>query len=151
MGAQSVSAPKPSVSLPLFYLDQDQGRPTTYEVTHEQAKLMRDAGRGKFINRGRAFQLYEPTPLRQSFICSASADSTASISVSESQANVGITSNNGTPNEPALRHVVKRAQQKINAIGRRLEGTFDSKATLAFGAWSWPIYRPDAPVARLEV
>jgi len=149
-GISSIQPPKPSISLPLFYLDQDQGRPTTYEVTHQQAKLMRDAGRGKFINRGRAFQLCEPAPLRQSFLCSASADSTASISVSEIHANVGITSNNGSPNEPALRHVVKRAQQKINAIGRRLEGTFDPKATLAFGAWSWPIYRPGTSIARVQ-
>jgi ABC-type sugar transport system ATPase subunit len=146
----TAQAAKPaSLPLPLFYLDQNQGLATAYEVTHEQATAMKAAGRGKFINRGKAFQLCEPAPLRQNFVCSASTDSTASISVNEIEANVGITSNNGSPNEPALRHVVKRAQQKIKAIGRHLEGTFDSKAPLAFGAWSWPVYRSGA-TAQLE-
>jgi hypothetical protein len=80
-------------------------------------------------------------PVRLNFICSKSTDSTASISPSEIYANVGITPNNGSPNEPSLRHLVVRAQQKIQAIGRRLEGTFDSKATLAFGAPSWLVYK----------
>jgi len=125
----------------LYYLDQNQGGATSYEVTHAQATAMKAAGRGQFINRGKAFQLYESAPQRLNFICSGSTDSTASISLSEIQANVGITSNNGSPNEPALRHVVNRAQQKVHAIGRHLEGTFDSKAPLAFGAPSWPIDR----------
>jgi hypothetical protein len=128
----------PPKSVPLYYLDQNQGCLTSYEVTHAQAVAMKDAGRGQFINRGKAFQLYESAPRRLNFFCSASTDSTASISLSEIQANVGITSNCATPDEPALRHVVKRAQQKIRAIGRRQEGTFDPKAPLAFGAPSWP-------------
>jgi hypothetical protein len=125
--------------VPLYYLDQNQGGSTVYEVTRAQAKAMKDAGRGKYINRGKAFQLHESSPLRLNFVCSASSDSTASISPSEMLANVGITSNNGSPNEPALRHVVKRAKQKIDAMGRHEEGTFDPRAPLAFGAGSWPV------------
>lgn len=130
--------------VPLYYLDQNQGGATAYEVTRAQATAMKAAGRGKFINRGKAFQLCELAPLRLTFACSASTDSSASISPSEMLANVGITSNNGTPNEPALRHIVKRAKQKINAMGLRLEGTFDPRAPLAFGAASWSV-QADAP------
>lgn len=130
--------------VPLYYLDQNQGGATDYEVTHAQACAMKNAGRGRFINRGKAFQLGELAPLRLNFICSKSTDSTASISPSEIYANVGITSNNGSPNEPPLRHIVVRAKQKIEAIGRRLEHTFDSKAQLAFGAPSWLVYKANA-------
>ncbi len=130
--------------VPLYYLDQNQGGATPYEVTRAQAKAMKDAGRGKFINRGKAFQLCESSPIRHNFLCSTSSESTASISLSEIFANVGITANNGSPNEPSLRHVVVRAQQKVHAIGRRLEGTFDPKAPLAFGAPSWPVSQANA-------
>jgi hypothetical protein len=131
----------PSKDLPLFYLDQNQSGSTVYEVTRVQAAAMKEAGRGRFINRGKAFQLSEASPVRLNFICSLSTDSTASISPSEMEANVGITPNNGSPNEPALRHIVVRAQQKVHAIGGRLEGTFDPRAPLAFGAPSWPVSR----------
>jgi hypothetical protein len=133
-------------SIALFYLDQNQSGSTPYEVLRTQAMAMKAAGRGKFINHGRAFQLCESAPLRQTFSCSASPDSSASISVSEIQANVGITSNNTSPNEPPMRHVVLRAQQKVQAIGRHMIGTFDPKAPLAFGSWCWP--RPIAPPAQ---
>lgn len=131
----------PSDAVPLFYLDQNQSGSTPYEVTHVQAGAMKDAGRGRFINRGKAFQLAERAPIRLNFVCSVSTDSTASISPSEMEANVGITPNNGSPNEPALRHIVVRAQQKIRAIGQHQKDTFDSKAALAFGAISWPVSR----------
>lgn len=125
--------------MPLYYLDQNQGGSTPYQVTGAQALAMHGAGRGRFINHRKAFQLGELAPLRQNFICSLSTDSSASISPSEMEANVGITPNNSSPNEPALRHLVQRAQQKIRAIGERLEHTFDAKAPLAFGASSWPL------------
>lgn len=131
----------PEKSVPLFYIDQNQSGSTVYEVTGAQAVAMRNAGRGRFINRGKAFQLCEMAPLRQDFICSMSTQSTASISPSEMEANVGITPNNGSPNEPALRHIVIRAQQKVHAIGRLLVGSVDSKAPLAFGAPSWLVSR----------
>jgi hypothetical protein len=134
--AASFARPAPE-SVPLFYVDQNQSGSTPYEVTGAQAVAMRNAGRGRFINRGKAFQLCEMAPLRQQFFCSMSTESTASISPSEMEANVGITPNNGSPNEPALRHIVIRAQQKVHAIGRRLVGSVDSKAPLAFGAPSW--------------
>jgi hypothetical protein len=122
-------------SIPLYHLNQNQSLATRYEVTKIQAFAMQAAGRGKFINHKRAFQLAELEPLLHQFVCSSSSDSRASISLSEIQANVGITPNSASPNEPPLRHLVLRAQQKINAIGRRLEGTYDPKAPLAFGSW----------------
>ena len=53
-------------------------------------------------------------------------DSSASISLAEMKANVGITEDEaGTP---VPRHIVQRARQKIRAIGMRLEaGGFDSR------------------------
>ena len=136
-----------SEGVPLYYFDQNQSAATTYQVTRSQATAMKDAERGRFINRGKAFQLYESAPLRINFICSDSTDSTASISPSEIWANVGITSNCGEPDLPALRHVVIRAQQKVHAIGRRLAGTFDARAPLAFGAPSWPIEQANRATA----
>lgn len=128
-----------TIWIPLFYVDQNQSSPTPYQVTKEQALAMQAAGRGQFINHKKAFQLCERSPVRLNFTCSASTDSTASISLSEMEANVGITPNNGSPNEPALRHIVIRAKQKIRAIGGRLDGTYDARAPLAFGAVSWPL------------
>jgi hypothetical protein len=131
-------------SLPLFYLDQNQSEPTPYSVTREQADKMKAAGRGKYIYHSKAFQLGELAPApRHRYIPSLSADSSPSISVNEMQANAGVPGD--TPGADLPRHVKQRARQKIHAIGRRLEGTFDPKAPLAFGARSWPIYRSDLP------
>jgi len=130
-----IPAPVEVESIALYYMDQNQSLATRYEVTRVQAQAMKAAGRGRFINRGKTFQLFEMQPMLHSFVCSSSTDSRASISLSEIQANVGITPNSASPNEPPLRHLVLRAQQKINAIGRRLEGTYDPKAPLAFGSW----------------
>lgn len=134
---KKTDAPADAVRVPLFYLDQNQSLPTVYSVTAAQAEAMKTAGRGRFINRGRAFQLCERSPASVNFVCSQSGDSDPSISCPEMQANVGITANQ--PGEswkdsaPALRHVVDFAQKKIRAIGRREDGTFDEKAPLAFG------------------
>ena len=135
-------------TLPLFYLDQNQSEPTCYSVTRDQADKMKDAGRGKFINQHKAFQLCELAPApRHRYVCSESPDSTASISVTEMQANAGVPPD--TPGSYLPRHVRERARQKINAIGGRLEGTFDRKAALAFGAPSWPIQEA-AAAAQME-
>jgi hypothetical protein len=129
--------------LPLFYLDQNQSQQTPYSVTREQADKMKDAGRGKFIYHHKAFQLCEFAPApRHRYVCSESPDSTASISLSEMQAFAGVPSD--TPGSHLPRHLEQRARQKVNAIGRRLEGTFDPKAPLAFGARSWPVYERNA-------
>jgi hypothetical protein len=100
---------------------------------------MKGAGRGRFINHRKAFQLIELRPVQHRFIPSLSHDSSASISVTEMRANVGEPSD--TPGAELPRHIMQRAQQKIRAIGTRLQGTFDSRAPLAFGAWSWPVHR----------
>jgi hypothetical protein len=129
--------------LPLYYLDQNQSQTTPYSVTREQADKMKGAGRGKFIYHHKAFQLCEPAPApRHRYVCSESPDSTASISLSEMQAFAGVPSD--TPGSHLPRHIEQRARQKVNAIGRRLEGTFDAKAPLAFGAPSWPVYEWNA-------
>lgn len=132
--------------LPLFYLDQNQSEATCYSVTRDQADKMKAAGRGKYINHSQAFQLCELAPVRHRFVCSESVDSAASISVTEMQANAGVPPD--TPGSSLPRHVRQRAEQKIKAIGGRLEGTFDSKATLAFGAPSWPVKETAVLAAR---
>jgi hypothetical protein len=89
------------------------------------------------VHHGKAFQLYRrgPEPERR-YTPSKSGDSDRSISLAEMQANVGITANqtgaDWRESAPALRHVVQRAQQKIRAIGRREEGTYDEKSPLPF-------------------
>jgi hypothetical protein len=134
-----------AVALPLFYRDQNQGVPSSYSVTRAQANAMRDAGRGRFINRGLAFQLDELSPERPRFTPSQSGESDTSISMAEMEANVGIAGDlkDWQEESPAPRHVVDRAQKKIRAIGRRDEGTFDEKAPLAFGSWGG-VYPADA-------
>jgi hypothetical protein len=140
--ARTAASIKAASNVPLFYLDQNQSEATTYQVTRDQADKMKAAGRGKYINHSKAFQLYESAPApRLRYVCSESPDSTASISLSEMQAFAGVPSD--TPGSYLPRHLVVRARQKIHAIGRRLAGTFDTKAPLAFGAWSWPVYRAD--------
>jgi hypothetical protein len=132
-----------AAALPLFYLDQNQSETTPYSVTCDQADKMKDAGRGRYINHGKAFQLWESAPApRHRYVCSESPDSAASISVTEMQANAGVPAD--TPGSHLPRHLIKRAQQKVHAIGHRLTGTFDTKATLAFGASSWPIAQREA-------
>lgn len=143
--AEAVNA-KEKAAVPLFYLDQNQSGATPYEVTAEQAAAMKAAGRGKFINRGKAFQLCESAPVGRSFVPSESYDSTASISVSEMLANAGVPAS--TPGADLPRHLAQRARQKVQAIGGRLDGTFDRKATLAFGAPSWPVYAANVSLAQ---
>jgi hypothetical protein len=141
---ESAGAIESRSEVPLFYLDQNQSEPTNYQVTLEQARKMKDAGRGQFMNHAKAFQLWESAPApRHRYVCSESPDSSASISVTEMQANAGVPSD--TPGSHLPRHIMKRARQKIHAIGRRLQGTFDSKAPLAFGAFSWPVYKTNLP------
>jgi hypothetical protein len=110
---------------------------TNFSVTAAQAEAMKEAGRGRYINRGRAFQLCEAAPVSPRFTPSQSGESDASISMTEMEANVGIAGDlkDWREEAPAPRHIVERAQKKIRAIGRHDEGTFDDKAPLAFGAW----------------
>jgi hypothetical protein len=130
MERTAVSAGAP---VPVFYNEQDQnGQPCTV-ATRDELKVLKRKGEGKFINRGKAFRLNRrgPTPPPQRYSPSLSTPSDASISVGEIRANVGEPAD--TPGAEIARHVVKRAQEKIRAIGAREEGTFDQKAVLAFG------------------
>jgi hypothetical protein len=122
-------------TIPAFYFDQDQGgRPTCF-LTHGLAVELKRLDRGRFICHGKKFRFEAQAPRRATdffFVPSESVESSASISPAELLANVGITEDEaGTP---APRHIVQRARQKIRAIGARLEGSFDSKAPLAFGS-----------------
>jgi hypothetical protein len=130
--SRAVGAPP---SVPLFYIDQNQSMPTPYSVTQAQADAMKAAGRGRYINRCKAFQLCELAPVSPRFTPSLTADSAASISLAEMEANVGIAGDlkDWREEAPAPRHLVQRAQQKVKAIGRHDKDTFDDKATLAFG------------------
>jgi hypothetical protein len=131
--------PRPSEELPVFYNEQDlNGTPCSMATRYELQKL-KARGEGKFVSHGKAFRLNRrgPAPPPARFSPSLSPDSTASISVAEVRANVG--EPDVTPGAEIPRHIVKRAQQKIRAIGLRLEGTYDPRAVLAFG--SWPVYQ----------
>lgn len=134
---QGGAAPVTS-SLPLYYLDQNQSLATVYSATQQQCELMKAAGRGRYITHGKAFQLCELAPApRNPYACSESPDSSASISVSEMKANVGEPGE--TPGADLPRHIMVRAQQKLYTIGHHEDGSYDSKAPLAFGAPSWPV------------
>lgn len=106
------------------------------ELSYEQARKMRNASMGKFENHGKSFRLFEARhrEVPRAPVPSTSPDSSAAISPSEMHANVGITQ--GSPGEPAAKHIVDRAQNKIRAIGRRDLGTYDTRAPLAFSAHS---------------
>jgi hypothetical protein len=136
--------------IPVFYNEQDQTGKPCATVTRDEARDLKSAGEGKFIARGKAFQLGRrgPAPARLSFRPSLSNDSDASISVNEMRANVGEPAD--TPGAEIPRHIVQRANQKIRAIGRRESGTFDSRAPLAFGASSWPIEGPGSSARQME-
>jgi hypothetical protein len=121
-------------AVPAFWFDQDDATEPCCILTREQAHLMKAAKLGKFENHGRTFRLAQsaPEPVQFRFTPSESVDSAASISLAEMKANAGITKDeDGTP---APRHIVQRARQKVRAIGRRIEGSFDAKAPLAFGS-----------------
>jgi hypothetical protein len=127
--------------LPVFYNEQDQSGKPCGELSRGECWDLKRSGEGKFINRGAAFQLNRrgPAPPQPRFTPSLRSPSDASISLTEMRANVGEPSD--TPGAEIPRHVMTRARQKINAIGRHEPETFDTKAPLAFGAQSWPLYR----------
>ena len=123
--------PETALATPLFYQDQDQGAPSPYSVTMPQASAMLAAGRGHYIHHKKAFQLHERSPQGPRVPPSDSGNSDASIAVNEMRANVG-----EPPPEPGssiASGTVKRAQQKVRAIGRYEIGTTDTKAPLARG------------------
>jgi len=121
-------------NVPAFLWEQSDTEKPYCLLTRDQAREMKRAGRGKFENHGHSFRLLDSVPHEATgfFITSESTESSESISLAEMKANVGITEND--PEQPALRGVVHHAQQKVRAIGRRLEGTFDDKSPLAFGS-----------------
>lgn len=120
--------------VPLFYLEQDAATeaPGKGQLTRGEARELKAAGLGVFIDHGQAFRLFEsvPAPPRPP-VPSDSGDSDATISVNEMRANVG-----EPPPEPGAmlaRGTVKRAKQKIRAIAAYETGTTDTKAPLARG------------------
>lgn len=146
LGERSEAAPGPGTSeLPVFYNEQDRSGQPCGSLSRGECWDLKRSREGNFVDRGTAFQLTRrgpaPAPLR--YTPSLSSQSDASISLTEMRANVGEPSD--TPGAEIPRHVVKRAQQKIGVIGRREPYTFDSKAPLAFGARSWPVYRSNLP------
>jgi hypothetical protein len=130
MGGRTIPA---SPDIPAFLWEQGDTEKPYCLLTRDQAREMKRLGRGKFENHGKTFRLLDSVPeLPGFFVVSESVESSESISLAEMKANVGITEND--PEQPALRGVVHHAQQKVRAIGRRLEGTFDDKSPLAFGS-----------------
>lgn len=121
--------------VPVFYLEQDTAteRPGQGLRTRSEVQEMKAKGQGKFVDRGRAFRLFASAPEVRVILPpvppSDSGDSDAAISVDEMRANVG----EPPPGNSAMlaRGTVKRAQQKIRAIGSHGVGTADTKAPLA--------------------
>lgn len=131
----------PGELLPVFYLDQDDKQESPCRMETKAAlRDMKRAGDGRFFNHGKAFRLAVRSPMRRApllrFGPSRSKDSPASISFAEMQANVGIAGEvrDWQENAPAPRHLVRRAQEKIAAIGADV--TYDPTAPLAFGRWA---------------
>jgi hypothetical protein len=113
--------------VPVFYEEQDV--PHGF-LTHDECLEKKAVGMGKFINRGKGFRLYRAAPAPPPPEPSDSGNSGASIAVNEMRANVG-----EPPSEPGAaltRGTVRRAQEKIRAIGRQEIGSMDTKAPLAF-------------------
>jgi hypothetical protein len=125
-----------SAEVPTFWFGQSDAETPCCVLTREQARLMKAAQLGKFENHGRTFRLVAATPTAESgsrFTISQSVESSESISLSEMLANVGITARTSDDlDQPAPRHIVQRAQEKVRAI-RDGEG-FDESAPLAFGS-----------------
>jgi hypothetical protein len=113
-------------AVPVFYLDQDASwQAPCREVSRIEARRLKQAGAGVFIEHGRAFRLKESAPPPPCGFLPGTLETAATISLSEIQANVGIAP---TPN------LVIRAQQKIRAY----PNVFDQLACLARGAWVRP-------------
>lgn len=116
--------------VPVFYRDQNEvcERPAFLWSRSECRERKNVAG--KFFDHGKSFRLFSPRPkiypvtaaeLKASNII---PDATT-ITLSETLANVGIA---GKPEDVAApKHIVKRAQDKINAYRK----TYDDLATLA--------------------
>jgi len=133
--AQQAGAPADSYtgrdSVPVFFNDQDTElespcRTESRAVCHAWKKN----GQGKFINRGKAFRLHRRALVQYTYFISRSPETAATISYDEMQANAGIT--NDPIGLPANRATVRKARQKVRAIGRGLR---DDRAVLAFGKW----------------
>ena len=117
----------------VFFLEQDTQLESPCTVqSRDTCRAWTREGKGKFVNRGEAFRLYERSTAKERlpYFLSRSAESAASISFDEMQANVGIT--NDPVGFPANRATVRKARQKIRAIGRGLR---DERTVLAFGRW----------------
>jgi hypothetical protein len=123
-----------SASILLLYHDQAESSRPRRETTLENARLLKLLRAGRFESHGKIFRLDQkaPAPEMPRFTCSDDPESSASISLQEMKANVGITDNTGEPGDPPLRHLVQRAQEKIGSVGRG-DYTNDIKAVVISG------------------
>jgi hypothetical protein len=112
--------------VPVYYLDQDASwQPPCREVSRIEARRLKQAGAGVFIEHGRAFRLKDPAPPLPISFLPGPLETAATITLSEIQANVGIAPS------PQL---VARAQRKIRCYPH----VFDELAVLARGSWIRP-------------
>jgi hypothetical protein len=114
----TVASPATTMIVLLFH-DQSEWDQNRRQTTLENARVLKMLSAGKFEKHGAIFRLHQKAPPRPSqFVpCSRSVDSSASISVMEMRANVGEPGLNESGDGAFPRHLQKRAQQKINAIG----------------------------------
>lgn len=116
----------------VFYLEQDTSWEKPREiVSREEARSMKLAGLGRFVDHGRNFRLFEGVPIVERLLVEdpkeykSSEEFTCAITVDEMLANVGIYAD--SLKDPRGR--VARARHKI----RIYPHVFDDLATLARG------------------
>ena len=120
--------------VPVFYLSQDSSWEVPCRtVPREEARRLKMIGAGYFIDSGRSFRLKESAPPPPLNLLAGPLETSATITLSEIQANVGITLG-GDVGIPADKNLVLRAQFKIAAY----PFTWDKHSPLPFASYAQP-------------
>lgn len=121
--------------VPVFWRDQDRVREKPHTTwTRIECRAKKNIS-GQFCDHGRSFMLFAPRPKiypvsAADLLSSNILPDASTISNEELLANVGIAGPSGM-REPAPRHLVRRAQQKIRAYPR----VHDELAVVGHGRW----------------
>jgi hypothetical protein len=129
--------PKPMSSMmevPVFYLSQDSSWEVPCRiVSRQEARRLKAVAAGSFIDNGRAFRLKESAPPPPLKLLGGPLETSATITLAELQANVGITVG-GDVGTPADKSLVLRAQFKIAAY----PFAWDKNSPLPFATYAQP-------------
>ena len=97
--------------VPVYYLDSSADESPCRVDSRDAWRKAKREGLGFFIDHGRAFRLYEKTPIVESIFPPSGTTAPSTISLAEMRANVGITEE--WERNPS--HAIRCAQQKIRA------------------------------------